>query len=92
MFLLTFLSSQPHHQLVVHILSAGRRFVEYREPGAQVFPYPFCSSSPDSIVVEVKVNLQAENYIFGQPESGDPKAGHYTGIAEFEIRLELKNG
>jgi hypothetical protein len=40
----------------------------------------------------VKVNLQAENYIFGQPESGDPKAGHYTGIAEFEIRLELKNG
>ena len=37
-------------------------------------------------------HLQAENYIFGQPESGDPKAGHYTGIAEFEIRLELKNG
>lgn len=37
-------------------------------------------------------NLQSTITIIGQPIEGDVKAGDYTGTAEFEVRLELKNG
>ena len=35
-------------------------------------------------------HLESDNIIYGQPDGGSPFAGQYTGIAEFEVRLELK--
>lgn len=35
-------------------------------------------------------HLESDYFIYGQPDGGSPRAGQYTGIAEFEVRLEVK--
>ena len=35
-------------------------------------------------------HLESDYIIYGQPEGEMPNAGQYSGIAEFEVRLELK--